>query len=243
MQQARGPDLRRLHTRAAQGLHPGRRQRSDPDRMPPQEPDLEIHELAERAGHRVQSGARDRRHRLGLHRDHPLPGIVGGRRAQEGIRLGERGIDDLGVIATTAAPPQRRGRRLWIACLGERDEVVGDADDPKRPRDLLPGDVRRHPVAVPPRHQLAERTGHPVGHPQAPGQQAGPLAEAGRHHPELLLAADQLPGDQLHPLRKRPVVSQPAHEVGQHLARLRRRPEHLSPTLEPISSPPTQLAR
>jgi hypothetical protein len=164
MQQARSPDLRRLHARAAQCLHPGRRERGDPDRMPPQEPDLEIDELAERSGHRVQPSARDRRHRLGLHRDHPLPGVVGRRRAQEGIRLGERGIDDLGIIATTAAPPQRRDRRLWIAGLGERDEVVGNADDPKRPRDLLPGDARRHPVAVPARHQLAECAGHLLGH-------------------------------------------------------------------------------
>jgi hypothetical protein len=207
MEQARGPDLRGLRARAAQRLHPGRRERSHPERM------LRKH-LTLRSTNSPNARATE---------SSPAPGIVATGSGSTAItRARHRG-----------RPPRRRRRRLWIAGLGERDQVVGDPDDPKRPRDLRPGGVRRHPVAVPPRHQLPERTGHPVGHPHAPGQQTCALAEAGRHYPELLLAADQLPGDQPHPLGKRPVLGQPTRQVGQHFSPgSAAGAEHLRSTLE-----------
>ena len=98
-----------------------------------------------------------------------------------------------------------------------------DADDAKRPRDLLPLHVCGYPLSVPARRHLAERAGYLVGQVKARGEQPPALAEVRRRQLELLLAADELLGDQAGALGQRPVVGQPADEVADVLGGLRGR--------------------
>lgn len=107
-----------------------------------------------------------------------------------------------------------------------------DADDPQRPRDLLPRHIRRDPRAVPPRHHLTEGAGHLVGQVQAPGEQSPTLTEVRRRPLEVPLAADQLRRDQASAARERPVVGEPADEVANDLRGLGGRAQHPRGALE-----------
>jgi hypothetical protein len=147
------------------------------------------------------------------------------------------------LVAAPAAALERLDRRLPTARMGNGDEVVGHPDDPQRAGDLLPGHVSRHALAVPARRHLGERAGDLVGQVEAPGEQPSALAEVRRRQLELLLASDQLLGDEAGALRQRPVVREMPDEVPHVLGRFGGRAEDLHAALKWISSPPTQLAK
>jgi hypothetical protein len=109
---------------------------------------------------------------------------------------------------------------------------VGHPDDPKRAGDLLPGHLSRHALAVPARRHLGERAGDLVGQVEAPGEQPSALAEVRRRQLELLLASDQLLGDEAGALRQRPVVREMPDEVPHVLGRFGGRAEDLHAALE-----------
>ena len=152
---------------------------------------------------------RDRRHRLGLGCDDTLPGVGSIRHAHERHRLGEGGVDDLRVVPPAAAPAERLGRRLEIARVGDGDEVVSDADDAKRiARSAPPPRSAGTPLPSQRAVTWPERAGHLVGQVKARGEDPPAFAEARGRDLELLLAADQLLGDEAGALRWRSVVGQ-----------------------------------
>ena len=166
----------------------------------------------------------------------------GSRRSQQQLGLGECGVDDPRVVAAAAAPAERLDRRLEVARVGDGDDVVRGADDPKRPRISSPPRLR-----VSPFHPSAPSPGRARGPPPRAGEAAGKqppaLAEVRRRQLELLPTADELLGDQARALGQRPVVSEPADEIADVLRGLRGRAQHLRAALEVDLIAPTELAK
>jgi hypothetical protein len=143
------------------------------------------------------------------------------------------------LAATAGSHPGRldgsgyhRGASAPQLGTGARVLAAADAYDAKRPGDPLAGHVSGHALPVPARRQLAERVDHFVAHVQASGEQPRAIAEVSCRELELLLASDQLLGDQPGPLGQRPVVREATQEVLDVLDRLRGWPEDLDAALE-----------
>ena len=217
-----------------------------------QEVELDVGELAERAGDRRQPApSRSSRPARGSASITALPrvGRVGG--AQERVGLGEGGVDDRRVIAAPAAALERRDRRRAVARAGDHDEVVGDADDPHRARDLLAGRLAGNPLPSQRSISCPSARGHRVGHVQPAGEQRRALAHVRRHQRRPPAPPGERAGEQAGALGQRPVVGQPPDEVAQVLGGLGDQAEHLraaqevdlvapGPAREVAARPPVQ---